>query len=450
MKGEDRSLIESIRAAAVPLTGAPGSYDPLLALVGDAQFVLLGEASHGTHEFYRTRAEITRRLIEEKGFTAIAVEADWPDAHRVDSYICALSGDADPAGALADFTRFPTWMWRNADMRDFVGWLRAHNDSVTDESAMVRFYGLDLYSLHGSIEAVLNYLRTVDPEAAQRARKRYSCFDHFAEDTQAYGYTATIDMSRSCEDEVVGQLLELQRRAAEFYQSEGIVADEKLFHAEQNARLVRNAERYYRAMFGGRAASWNLRDLHMADTLDALVAHLGTRRSEPKVVVWAHNSHLGDARATDMTSRGEINLGQIVRERHPGRAVIVGFSTYDGTVTAAPDWDEPAVRMRVRPAVEGSYEALMHETGLDAFMLDLRGDTDVARGLASRRPERAIGVIYLPETEWLSHYLRASLVEQFDALLHIDTTQAVEPLEPEPTWKHDESHDAPETYPSGI
>src|SRR5215207_4982382 len=366
MSGAERDVVaEAVRGAARPLEGKPGDYDPLLQLVGEARFALLGEASHGTEEFYRERAEITKRLITEKGFTAVAVEADWPDAFRVDRYVRGLGDDRDADAALGGFKRFPTWMWRNRVVLDFVEWLRAHNDALPANAHRVGFYGLDLYSLYTSIESVLDYLERVDPEAAKRARYRYSCFEHFGEDTQAYGYAAGFGLTESCEDEVIGQLMELQHRAAEYASRDGRVAADEFFFTEQNARLVKNAEEYYRSMFRGRVSSWNLRDRHMAETLHALAAHLdGQGRGRAKVVVWAHNSHLGDARATQMGEGGEWNVGQLVREKYGGESVLVGFSTYAGTVTAARDWDAPAERKRVRPALKDSYEALFHETGV--------------------------------------------------------------------------------------
>src|SRR5438034_32703 len=289
------TLSRQLEAAAQPLTGAPADYDPLFALVGNARFVLLGEASHGTHEFYEQRAQITKRLIEEKGFTAVAVEADWPDAYRVNRYVQGTSNDSDGEEALSGFKRFPTWMWRNSDVLDFVGWLREHNEAVSPPMK-AGFYGLDLYSLHASIEAVLTYLHKVDPDAARRARYRYSCFDHFGEDTQAYGYAATFGFAESCEEEVLGQLIELQQRAVAYASRDGHVADDEFFFAEQNARLVKNAEEYYRSMFRGRVESWNRRDAHMAETLEALAAHLEGRGRQGKSGRWEHNPASGDAR----------------------------------------------------------------------------------------------------------------------------------------------------------
>ena len=321
-----------LRKSLHPLVGSAEDYDPLLEIVSDARFVLLGEASHGTHEFYRERAEITKRLITEKGFRAVAVEADWPDAYRINRFVRGAGNDTESIDALAGFKRFPTWMWRNADVLDFIGWLRAHNDTVPS-AAKVGFYGLDLYSLHSSIEAVLLYLSKVDPEAASQASYRYSCFDHYGEDTQRYGYAAGFGLTKSCENEVVTQLLELRRRAAEYAGRDGRVAEDEYFYTEQNARLVKNAEEYYRSMFQDRVSSWNLRDRHMAETLDSLVSYLSRPDRPGKVAVWEHNSHLGDARATQMGDAGELNVGQLVRERYGHAARLIGFSTYEGTVT---------------------------------------------------------------------------------------------------------------------
>ncbi len=442
-----RSATESIYDAAHELVGAPDDFDPLIDRIGNARFVLIGEASHGTHEFYRIRGEITKRLIRSKGFNAVAVEADWPDAYRVNRYVRGIGADPDASLALGGFKRFPQWMWRNADVLDFVGWLREHNDERASNTAPVGFYGLDLYSLHASLEAVIQYLRIVDPDAARRAALRYGCFDRFGTDPQAYGYATTLGLSPSCETEVVEQLLELQRTAAEYARRDGRLAEDDLFFAEQNARLVANAERYYRAMFGSRVSSWNVRDEHMADTLDALDHFLARNGRTPKIVAWAHNSHMGDARATDMGSRGEHNVGQLVRQRHGNNTVLIGFSTYSGTVTAASNWDEPAQRKVVRPALADSYELLFHDSGPRNFLLDLRADNDATSALLRPRLQRAIGVIYRPQTERMSHYYRASLPRQFDMILHYDTTRAVEPLERTGEWEQGE---LPETYPTAL
>lgn len=441
------TIPRAVRESAYRLAGEPGDFDPLLERVADARFVLIGEASHGTHEFYRIRAEITKRLIRERGFTAVAVEADWPDAYRVNRYVRGGRDDADATESLGGFKRFPQWMWRNADVLDFVGWLRAHNESLPKDAPRAGFYGLDLYSMHSSMEAVLRYLRVVDPAAAVRASGRYACFDHFGGDPQEYGHAASSGLAPSCEKEVVAQLVELRRAAAEYASRDGRIAADDLFFAEQNARLVRNAERYYRAMFGSRASSWNLRDEHMAETLRELARFLDGATPRARIVVWAHNSHLGDARATEMGASGELNVGQLVRERYGREAYLIGFSTYTGTVTAASNWDEPAQRKSVRPALASSYEALFHEVGLRNFLVDLRAQGAAAEVLAEPRLERAIGVIYRPETERQSHYFRATLPQQFDAVLHYDVTRAVEPLERAGQWDRGE---VPETYPTAL
>jgi len=434
---------ELVREVAQPFTGSANDYDVLLDLIGDSRIVLLGEASHGTHEFYFERAATTKRLIAEKGFTLLAIEADWPDASRAHRYVRGTSADANANEALSGFRRFPAWMWRNTVVVEFVEWLRGFSKDVDPKRAPAGFYGMDLYSLHASIHAVLSYLQKVDPDAAKRARVRYSCFDHFSREPQEYGYAATAGATESCEDAVVEQLAELQRRAGEFLSRDGEMAAEELFFAEQNARLVKNAEQYYRSMFRGRASSWNLRDRHMVETIEALVAHLNGSR-QPKAIIWAHNSHLGDARATEMGQHGELNVGQLIREHYGGEAVLIGFSTHHGTVTAASDWGAAAERKNVRPALEGSYEELFHQTGLPRFWIDLRNAGDKIGG---PRLERAIGVIYRPETERLSHYFHARLPKQFDAIIHIDETRAVEPLERTSIWNQGE---LPETYPFTV
>jgi erythromycin esterase-like protein len=441
------ALLETIRATAYALKGAARDYDPLLETIGDARYVLLGEASHGTHEFYHARAEITKRLIREKGFSFVAWEADWPDALRVNRYIRATGPDQDAAEALRDFERFPVWMLRNTDIADLIGWLRSHNDSLKRGQPKVGVYGLDLYSLHRSMHSVIQYLDKTNPEAAQSARRRYGCFEDFGDDPQTYGMLASQDPSASCENDVVQQLLDLQLHAADFLKRDGRSAADELFFAEQNARIAKNAEQYYRAMYRGRPNTWNLRDLHMVDTLDNLMAHFAHHGEKPKAIVWAHNSHLGDARATDMSRRGELNVGQLIRERHPDEAVLVGFTTHSGTVTAASDWGDPANRKRVRPGMEGSYEELFHEVDIPNFLLTIRDHRHLRRQLAAPLLERAIGVIYRPETERWSHYFHARLSEQFDAVIHFDQTRAVEPLERTSHW---EKGELPETYPSAM
>ncbi|HYZ84596.1 MAG TPA: erythromycin esterase family protein [Bryobacteraceae bacterium] len=441
----DQRAVEAIRRTLKPLSGEDTDYDPLMALVGDKRFVLLGEASHGTHEFYDVRQRITRRLIREKGFHAVAVEADWPDAYRVNRYVRWESADRNADQALGDFKRFPLWMWRNVVVRSFVEWLRDENASRTPR---VGFYGLDLYSLNASVQEVLRYLEEVDPEAAKRARYRYACFEDFGEEPQEYGFAASVGVVESCEDAVIAQLKELQRRASEYAQRDGLIAADRFFYAEQNARLVKNAEEYYRAMFRGRTSSWNLRDKHMTDTLDALAEHLDREVGRSKIVVWAHNSHLGDARATERTDRSEWNVGQLVRERHGTDAVLIGFTTYTGTVTAASDWGKPYERKRVRPGLPGSYEELFHQVPDPNFLVLTQSDSDLREVLrVPPRLERAIGVIYRPETERQSHYFHAQIADQFDAVIHLDETSALQALDPVSERVREE---VPETFPSGV
>ncbi|WP_104990203.1 erythromycin esterase family protein [Deinococcus sp. NW-56] len=436
-------MTDPLQTAARPLTGASHDYDALLERIGEARFVLIGEASHGTHEFYRERARLTRRLIEEKGFTAVAVEADWPDAYRVNRWVRGQGEDGDAIEALSDFSRFPRWMWRNEDVAEFARWLRDFGARQPGREA--GFYGLDLYSLHRSVSEVVRYLEGVDPEAAGRARKRYACFDHFGDNPQAYGYAAESGRQEPCEDAAVAQLLELQRREPD--PAHGPLGGDELFYAEQNARLAKNAESYYRSMFRGREESWNIRDSHMAETLAALVDHGEAQGRPQKVVVWAHNSHLGDARASEMGwARGEHNLGQLVRERWPLDTFILGQTTHHGSVTASDDWDEPARLKRVRPGMKGSLEERLHAVGGD-FWLDLRA-AEVADVLDEEQLQRFIGVIYRPETERWSHYVHTRPAHMYDALLHFDRTTALVPLDT--TSGVEEEGEVPDTYPAGL
>ena len=440
----DADVVAAVRAAAIPLRGPDDPADVVLDLIGDARIVLLGESTHGTQAFYRARAGITQRLIAERGFAGVAIEGDWPDAYRVNRFVRGGADDADAAAALSGFRRFPAWMWRNTEVAGFVDWLRRFNATrpVADRAG---FYGLDLYSLQGSMDAVQQYLQRVDPAAAARARERYACFDPHGHDPQRYGWMTGLGAAPSCEEAVVQMLVELRRHAAGT-----VVADpadaEAAFDATQNAQLVRNAEAYYRAMYLGDESAWNLRDWHMAEALDAVSQHLTRDGTPPRLVVWAHNSHLGDARATEMgQSHGELNLGQLLREAHGRDVVSIGFTTHHGHVTAAPDWDTPAERMCVRPALSGSHEALLHATGLDNFVLPLRDAAPA--GLQWPRIERAIGVIYRPHTERQSHYLLAQLPAQFDAVIHFDETDALEPLDHGEVSVDDE---VPEAWPSGL
>jgi erythromycin esterase-like protein len=440
----DASIVQLVQRHAIPVSLETAGQRLLETIDAHASVVLIGEATHGTHEFYRIRADLTRALIEKRGFTCVAAEADWPDAYRANRWVRLAGDDQTAEDALGDFTRFPRWMWRNREVVRFLRWLRAENATrATDQR--VGFYGLDLYSLHRSMARVLEYLDKVDPAAAARARSGYGCFDVFGDDVQLYGYTASLSIERSCEDEVVDQLLDLRRRAAEYAARDGRIAADEYFAAEQNARVVCDAEAYYRAMFRGRAESWNLRDRHMMATLEALLDHARRQGQPARAVVWAHNSHLGDARATSVSRHGELNLGQLARERYADGCCAVGMTTHDGEVTAAHEWEEPAALRSVRPSLPGSYERLFHDTGLPSFALPLSAP-DVAAALAGPRLERAIGVLYRPETERPSHYFSAQLPQQFDVVVHVDRTRALEPLE---KWSRHEV-DLPETYPTGV
>jgi erythromycin esterase-like protein len=446
MAGLTSTDLAVLTRAARPVRGQHDDYDDLLSLVGDRRFVLIGEASHGTHEFYRERARITRRLVDELGFRAVAIEGDWPDAYRVNRYVLGLSQDPGAERALGDFQRFPSWMWRNQDVLRFVEWLRARNDAHSHTASKVRFYGLDLYSLRSSIEAVIRYLDRVDPAEARRARDRYSCFDHVGVDGQVYGYALAHGGALPCENEVVAQLVELRRRSEAYLRRDGWIAEDELFFAEQNAQVVRDAEEYYQQMYRAEVSSWNLRDRHMASTLDALVEHLDRQFGHTKVVVWEHNSHVGDARATEMGARGELNVGQLARQRYGSSCLLIGFTTYDGRVTAADAWGEPADRKAVLPARPDSHEAVLHGPHLPAFWLDT-GDPSVRTLLGDRRLERAIGVIYRPQSERTSHYFDADLAAQFDVIAHFDHSRALEPLERSARWDRGEP---PETFPTGF
>ncbi|OIQ79177.1 erythromycin esterase [mine drainage metagenome] len=422
------------RELAQRLEGSAADYDTLLEMAADRRFVLLGEATHGTQEFYRMRAEITRRLIAEHGFDAVAVEADWPDAWRVNRYVQG-NGDDDATSALDDFECFPQWMWRNREVLDFVAWLRTYNTDRGPQ-ARVGFYGLDLYSLYRSADAVIRYLQQVDPEQAEIARGRYAALDHVRE-PQVYGYQAAFGQRPAGREAAVAQLLQLRNDAQAYLERNGLTGIDAHFFAERNAAVVVNAETYYRAMFGRRVNTWNLRDAHMRDTLLALADYRIRRGGTGKVVVWAHNSHLGDARATEAHLRGEWNLGQLMRQDVGDKALLVGFTTYTGHVSAASQWDGDVEHKWVRPALHDSYEHLFHSTGLDRFFLRL--NDPAAEPLRETMLERAIGVIYVPQTERASHYFVTSLAHQFDAVFHLDETAALEPLDAPRHWHRPEA-----------
>ena len=440
----DRDVIDTVLRHAIRVDVDTAGARLLELVNPDASLVLIGEATHGTHEFYRIRADLTRALIERRGFTIVAVEADWPDALRANRWVRHVGTDGTAEEALAGFTRFPRWMWRNREVVRFLRWQRATNGERTNETG-AGFYGLDLYSLHRSMACVVEYLEQVDPAAAARARRGYACFDIFGEDVRLYGYAASLDLDRSCEDEVVEQLLELRQHAADYVARDGHIARDEYFVAEQNARVVRDAEAYYRAMFQGGAASWNVRDRHMMATLESLIEHQRSAGRPARAVVWAHNSHVGDARATAAAARGELNLGQLARERFGSDCCTIGMTTHDGEVTAAHEWEDPALLRTIRPSLPGSYERLFHEARLPAFVVSL-ATPEVASALAGPRLERAIGVIYRPDTERLSHYLPAALPRQFDLVVHVDHTRALEPLE----RRGCHEVDLPETFPTGV
>ena len=430
------TVAQQIAAVAEPVADIESAdIDALLERIGDARVVLLGEASHGTAEFYAMRARITRALIERKGFDLVAVEADWPDAARIDHYVRDL--DVPPAEWQA-FARFPTWMWRNTEVRKFVDWLREHNAGRSPEQR-VRFSGLDLYSLYTSIDMVLEYLEDVDPEVAAIARERYSCLTPWQSDPASYGHAAVTGKYRSCEPEVVRMLEDLLGKRMDYAKASA----EDFFNAVQNARLVADAELYYRVMYYGSHESWNLRDSHMFATLKSLLAFRG---AQSKAVVWEHNSHVGDASFTEMAARGELNIGQLCRKEYGDAAYVVGFGTDSGTVAAASYWDGPMEVKTVTASHEKSYEFLCHETGIERFLLPLRhADPGGLRNeLMEPRLERAIGVIYRPETELASHYFQAILPRQFDEYIWIDRSSAVKPLETH------ELEGVPDTYPFGI
>ena len=449
----EREIRAVLADAAHPLSDRPDDYVALLRRLGHRRLVLIGEASHGTHEFYRERIRITKELISSHGVTGVVVEGDWPDAARVDAYVLGRSADPDARRALGGFQRFPAWMWRNTDVAEFIEWLRRHNDRQRDPGRKVRFCGMDLYSLQTSIEAVLSYLDRVDPVEAARARRRYSCFDDAeggpampGDAGQRYGHAVAYAGKSPCEDEAVAQLVALRAKAGTYLSQDGWAAEDEQFYAEQNAQLVQDAEEYYHQMYRADVSSWNLRDAHMAETLDALLAHLERGGGPARLVVWAHNSHLGDARATGMGYRGEWNVGQLLRQRYGNDVALIGMTTSHGEVTASSAWGGDAQRKVVRPARADSYEGLFHAVGIERAWLDLSVPA-VRDALAFPRLERFIGVIYRPETELVSHYAEARLPDQFDAVVHLDRTRALTALDRSARWDRGEP---PETYPSGL
>jgi erythromycin esterase len=433
------TLSRSLRAAARPLRN-PSDLDALMERIGDAHFVLLGEATHGTSEFYTWRAEITKRLIAEKGFSIVGVEGDWPDCFRVNRYAKGRFGAGESAEeALHEFNRWPTWMWANREVCRFVEWLREYN-SRRGEQDKAGFYGLDVYSLWDSMREVMAYLQRVDPSAVPTARHAYNCFEPYAEDEQEYA-RATALVPTSCEDEAVAVLSALRAKAAS-YQEDG---REGFFDAEQNALVARNAERYYRAMVRGGPQSWNVRDNHMVETLNRLCAYYGRRC---KAVLWEHNTHIGDARYTDMARHGMVNVGQLVRREHEADGVvIVGFGTHRGTVIAGREWGAPMERMRVPAARPKSFEAEMEASGAgDSLLIFEGGDDGGVPGLDEPIGHRAIGVVYDPDHERWGNYVPTIMAGRYDAFIYIEETRALDPLH----MPVQVDGLVPETYPSGM
>lgn len=422
------SLIHLLNQEITPFSlDDSNSYQQLGKKIGDARLVLLGEATHGTEEFYQARAALSQYLIKEKNFHAIAIEGDWTSCYPVNNYLQGSNKITDAELSLSEFKRFPAWMWRNNIIPGLLQWIRNYNEK---ENAAVGFYGLDLYSLNASMQAVIDYLKKHYPDAAKKAAARYACFDHTAKDPQTYGYLIDSHSKKACAHEVTEQFLDMQQLAFEKFHEEGISDADALFYATQNARVVKNAEHYYRGMFESHEMTWNIRDQHMAETLQNLISHLETKLNTPaKIIVWAHNSHVGDARATEMAERKEINLGQLVREQFGATSFHLGFSTHYGTVTAADDWGFDPKTKEIVEGLTGSYEAIFHALKYKNFLLDLHLGEHIKHLLQLPRLQRAIGVIYRPETERQSHYFFTRLPHQFDSIIHIDTTKALIPLD---------------------
>jgi len=442
-------------------------YKELLTAIGDSKVVLIGEASHGTHEFYRERARISQLLIEQKGFNIVAAESDWPDAYRINRYLHGISRDRSVRESLSSYKRFPLWMWRNHEVEDFLVFLREHNQSKPRSEDRVSFFGMDLYSLHTSASCVIEYLQKVDLEASKRAKQRYAGFMAFGEDTQKYGYLASLGLSPSCETACIKVLQEMLANAHKYTRADGYVAQDELFYNTQNAMVVANAEKYYRSMFSSRFQSWNLRDQHMTQTLQSLLIHTSQNSNrEAKAVVWAHNSHLGDARQTDMgTIRNEVNVGQLARQTFGENQVYnIGFTTHTGRVVAADDWDEPPRHKKVNPSLPDSIERTFHQASLESkvpnYLLLFKRQNEITKKkedvneelnkvLEQPALQRAIGVVYRPDTERWSHYYEARISRQFDSVIHIDTTKALRPLDSK-FHPEDEDETVPLTYPEGM
>jgi erythromycin esterase len=444
MNDRDTGADEAALAAGLANIARPleseRDLNPLIDMIGDARFVLLGEASHGTSEFYTWRTEISKRLIAERGFSFVGVEGDWPDCYRVNRYVKALPDSGDGAEqVLHAFERWPTWMWANREVIALAEWMRSYN-ARRPSDRQAGFYGLDVYSLWDSMRAVMQYLERVDPGFAAAARRAYNCFEPYAEDVQEYA-RATAIVPTSCEDEAVAVLRELRSKAPQFKED----GRDTFFNAEQNALVAQNAERYYRTMVRGGPGSWNVRDHHMVETLERLMTHHGPNA---KAIIWEHNTHVGDARFTDMARAGMVNVGQLVRQGHDREGVVlVGFGTHRGTVIAAEEWGAPMERMPVPHARGGSFESAMHIAAVGDALLTFNGRDDGAvRGLDEPIGHRAIGVVYDPDHERWGNYVPTIVPRRYDAFLYIDETRAVDPLHM-PVRVDGE---VPETYPSGV
>ncbi|CAF0880466.1 unnamed protein product [Rotaria sordida] len=442
-------------------------YDSILAAIGNARIVMIGEASHGSHEFYLHRAEITKRLVEEKGFTIVACEADWPPAYRVNRWVKKVSSSTtikSANDALKEFTRFPSWMWRNTVVVDFITWLRKYNENLGQQRKKVGFFGIDLYSLQASREEVLKYLEKNQPSLLEEVRTNYRCFEKYS-DEQEYGYCAGTKLSCGCEKEaieVLKQMLEHHVKTISEGKTNDIESDES-FYAMENAKIVREAEKYYRHMFEGGEITWNIRDTHMCDCLQDLLKYNGP---DTKAIIWAHNSHIGDARETSSRRAREVNIGQLVRERFGiANTFNIGFTTYTGTVTAADNWDMDPNFKHIRPSLDESVEFLLHEalindstmTNDGQYFLLFRSNNpsvniskELHTELHKKRLERAIGVIYRPRTERQSHYFDANLSTQFDCVIHVEVTRALRPLEIHPAWAEAEKEHVPDTFPMNV
>lgn len=436
--------MQNLKSALIPLKQGPESdFSALLDAIGEASIVFMGEATHGTHEFYKARAELSKQLIKQKGFTSIAVEADWANAYEINKYIKKYK-DVNAVQALERFKNFPLWMWQNTAVLELITWLYNFNAKRSLESK-IGFYGLDLYSLYESAHDVIEYLDTIDKTQADIARERYACFDRFGHDVQKYGYFVTHNLSIGCQNEVREQIQDLVARKVAYLKKDGFVAHEEFFCAEQNALLVQDAELYYRLVFSNSYTdSWNFRDRHMMRTLVALHEFEKKLKKKSKVIVWAHNSHIGDARFTSFAQESQLNLGQLARDHFGNNAFLIGFTTDHGTVSAASSWGGITERKNVRPALPGSYEHLFHTLDAGDFLLLLKGQN---KRILEPMLERAIGVIYAPATERMSHYFDADMQQQFDAIIHFDKTCAVEPLKKTSAW---DAGELPETYPTGI